>query len=86
MSNEATQYTPGFQANLELMPQVKNSRLIQCVESDLGHTEVGKMFNADDVEVGDPVDITERFPVTPRGEADHSRRVGFFRGFHGGFK
>jgi hypothetical protein len=82
MSNEASQYVPGFRANLELMPQVKNSRLIQCVDADLGHTGEGKMFNADDVDVDDPKDIESRFPETPRGEADHSRRVGFFKGFH----
>lgn len=82
MSGEANNYTPGFSANLELLPQVKNSRLIQCVDADMAYTKEGKMFNADDVDVGDPKDIEGRFPETPRGEADHYRRVGFLKGFH----
>lgn len=84
MSNEAAHYTPGFIANLELMPQVKNSRLIQCVDADLGYTEKGKMFNADDLDVDDPQDVVGRVPDSPEGFADHSRRVGFFRAFHDG--
>lgn len=82
MSNEAAHYIPGFKANLELMPQQTKSRLIQLVDADLGHTDTGKMFNADDVDVDDPKDIESRIPATPLGEADHSRRVGFFKGFH----
>lgn len=82
MSNEASQFIPGFSANLQLMPQVKNSRLIQCVEADLGYSNEGKMFNADDLDDDDPVDIESRFPATPHGEAIHFRRVGFFKGFH----
>lgn len=84
MSNEAEHYTPGFRSNLELMPQVKNSRLIQCVDADLSYTDVGKMFNADDIDVDDPQDVVGRVPDSPEGFADHSRRVGFFRAFHDG--
>lgn len=82
MSNEAAHYVPGFKANLELMPQQQRSRLIQLVDADLGYTTEGKMFNADDIDVDDPKDIESRFPATPLGEADHSRRVGFLKGFH----
>lgn len=82
MSNEAAHYVPGFSANLELMPQQQKSRLVQLVDADLGYTKEGKMFNADDIDVDDPKDIVSRIPPTPLGEADHSRRVGFFRGFH----
>lgn len=84
MSNEAAHYTPGFIANLELLPQVKNSRLIQCVDADYGYTEKGKMFNADDLDVDDPQDVVGRVPDSPEGFADHVRRVGFFRAFHDG--
>lgn len=80
--NEAAHYVPGFRANLALMPQQKNSRLIQLVDSDLGYTKEGKLFNADDVDVDGPKDIETRIPATPLGEADHFRRVGFFKGFH----
>jgi len=34
MSNEAAQYVPGFEANLKLMPQQANSRLVQGVLAD----------------------------------------------------
>ncbi len=84
MSNPAEHYTPGFRSNLELMPQVKNSRLIQCVDADYGYTDKGKMFNADDLDVDDPQDVVGRVPDSPEGFADHSRRVGFFRAFHDG--
>jgi hypothetical protein len=84
MSGEAEHYTPGFKSNLELTPQVKNSRLMQCVDADLSYTDVGKMFNADNLDVDDPVDVVGRVPDSPEGFADHSRRVGFFSAFHDG--
>jgi hypothetical protein len=82
--NEAAHYTPGFKSNLELTPQVKNSRLMQCVDADLSYTDVGKMFNADNLDVDDPVDVVGRVPNSPEGFADHTRRVGFFSAFHDG--
>lgn len=82
--NEANHYVPGFTANLELLPQQKNSRLIQCVDSDLSYGVAGKLFNADDVDTDEPRDISTRIPDSPEGQNDHMRRVGFFRGFHDG--
>lgn len=82
--NEAAHFTPGFKSNLELTPQVKNSRLLQCVDADMSYTDVGKMFNADNLDVDDPVDVVGRVPDSPEGFADHARRVGFFSAFHDG--
>jgi hypothetical protein len=80
MSNEATQYVPGFMANLRLSPQQMEKRFIGAVDADLSHTAPGTLFNADDIGVanGNEVTVTGRAPPTPEGFADHKRRVGFF--------
>ncbi|WP_293377705.1 phage capsid protein [Phenylobacterium sp. SCN 70-31] len=86
MSNEAAQYVPGFEANLKLMPQQANSRLVQGVLADLNHTKPGTLFNADDLDVDNEpeLEVTTRIPNSPEGEFNHLRRVGFFKAFQKG--
>lgn len=82
MSNEATQYVPGFVANLMLAPQQMNARLVGAVDADLSHTTPGKLFNADDIDSDDgEVEVTSRAPPTPEAYANHTRRVGFLKSF-----
>jgi hypothetical protein len=80
MSNEATQYVPGFMANLALVPQQRETRLVHAVDADLGHTAPGTLFNADDIDDsnGNETAVTGRAPPTPENFANHLRRVGFF--------
>lgn len=80
MSNEASQYVPGFIANLNLAPQQATARLVHCVDADLAYAKEGKLFNADDIGADDDEqDVEERAPVSPESFADHMRRVGFFK-------
>lgn len=86
MSNEAAQYIPGFSANLKLMPQQSNARLVQGVQADMNYTKPGTLFNADDIDVDNEpeLEVTERIPNSPEGSFNHLRRVGFFRPFQKG--
>ncbi|HEV2530951.1 phage capsid protein [Phenylobacterium sp.] len=79
-----TLYVPGFQANLNLSPQQSRSRLLTCVDSDLGYSTPGQFFNADDVGTSDPADVTTRVPDSPDGFVDVTRRIGTFKGFNDG--
>lgn len=80
MSNEATQYVPGFVANLSLAPQQMGARLVGAVDADLAHTAPGTLFNADDIGADDDeVEVEGRAPPSPESYANHMRRVGFFK-------
>lgn len=82
MSNEASQYVPGFIANLQLAPQQKEARLVSTVMADLSHTTPGKMFNADDIDGDDDeIEINTPAPDSPESFANHKRRVGFFKAY-----
>jgi hypothetical protein len=79
MSNEATQYVPGFMANLQLVPQQRETRLVHAVDADLSYTAPGTLFNADDIDDRtNETAVTGRAPPTPENFANHLRRVGFF--------
>lgn len=80
-NTELSQYVPGFRANLNLLPQQTDSKLLGAVESDLAYSEPGTGFNADDVGTSDPEDVTTRVPDTPDKFLDKTRRVGFFGTF-----
>lgn len=82
MSNESTQYVPGFIANLSMVPQQKEARLVNCVDADLSYTKEGKLFNADDIgSDDDEVEVVTRAPPSPESYADHQRRVGYFKSY-----
>lgn len=80
----ATQYVPGFRANLNLSPQQTRSRLLRAVDADLAYDTPGQFFNADDVGTSDPTDVTTRVPNSPDGFVDMMRRFGAFKGFNDG--
>jgi hypothetical protein len=84
VANEDTvlsQYVPGFRANLNLAPQQLSTRLLGCIDGELNYDTPGQMFNADDVQVSDPVDVTARVPDTPDGFPGFTRRAGIFTPF-----
>ena len=79
--NEATlpsHYVQAFEANMGLLPQQTQSRLVSRVDSNLNFTKPGDMFNADDMGTSAPKEIEDRFGVSPEGSVDKRRRVGFF--------
>lgn len=74
-----SQYVQAFEANMGLMPQQMDSRLVGRVDSNLNFTKPGDMFNADDLGKGSgPQEIQDRFGVSPEGTPMRRRRVGFF--------
>lgn len=77
-----TQYETGFRANMNMAPQQMTSRLIGKVDADLNYTKEGELWNADDIGVSNPEDISTRVPDTPDKFLEFSRRVGSFRPFH----
>lgn len=78
-------YVQAFEANLGLMPQQADSRLVDTIDSDLNYTKTGDMFNADDLQKGSgPSEIQDRFGVSPEGTPGRRRRVGFFVPFDDG--
>lgn len=88
MDNEQTipnHYVQGFVANLSLVPQQTESRLVSCVTADLGYTGAGKMFNADDIgDDDDEQEVNTRAPDSPESFSEHQRRVGFFKAYQKG--
>lgn len=77
-------YVQGFTANLNLVPQQMESRLVGCVEADLNHSTPGKSFNADDIGVSTPQRVTTRVPDSPEGFLENTRRGGHFEAFADG--
>jgi hypothetical protein len=77
-------YVPGFERNLNLLPQQTKSRLLRAVDAELEYATPGQYFNADDVGTADPVDVTTRVPDSPDGFVDMYRRFGSFKGFADG--
>lgn len=87
MSNEATienHYVQGFRANLNMVPQQLNARLIGAVDADLAYSEPGKSFNADDIGTDTPLPVTTRVPDSPEGFLENVRRGGHFTSFASG--
>lgn len=76
-----SQFVPGFRANLNLAPQQTDTRLLSAVDGDLSYDTPGQMFNADDVGVSDPEDVTTRVPETPDKFVGMTRRLGIFKPF-----
>lgn len=78
-------YVQAFEANLGLMPQQADSRLVDTVDSNLNYTKSGDMFNADDLAKGSgPSEIQDRFGASPEGTPGRRRRVAFFIPFDDG--
>lgn len=77
-------YVQGFRANLNLLPQQMNSRLIGCVDADLSYSEPGTSFNADDIGASQPARVTTRVPDSPEGFVEQVRRGGHFEAFADG--
>lgn len=81
-TTELSQYVQGFSANLNLSPQQTDTKLLNCVDSDLAYAPPGEMFNADDVDFTDPEDVQTRVGDTPDKFLGATRRVGMFGEFH----
>lgn len=77
-------YVPGFEANLNLLPQQSTSRLLMTTDNDLNYGPKGQFFNADDVGTSDPADVTTRVPNSPDGFVDTYRRFGAFKPYADG--
>ena len=68
--------------NLGHLPQQKESRLIDLVDSDLNFGKKGESFNADDLDDdAEPDEIEDRYGPTPEGQSGKRRRLGFFSPF-----
>lgn len=77
-------YVQGFRANLNLLPQQLENRLLGCVDADLAYSEPGTSFNCDDIGASTPAPVTSRAPATPGGFLDQVRRGGHFEAFGDG--
>ncbi|TCS14548.1 phage capsid protein [Caulobacter sp. BK020] len=77
-------YVQGFRANLNLLPQQMNNRLLGCVDADLAYGEPGTSFNCDDIGASQPAPVTTRVPDSPAGFLEQTRRGGHFEAFADG--
>ncbi len=74
----------GFRANLNMVPQVRESVYLPHVDADLAYSEPGKLFNIDSIGTSDPKKVDTVVPDSPEGLLDMTRRVGAFESFHDG--
>lgn len=77
-------YVQGFRANLNLLPQQMDNRLLGCVDADLAYDEPGTSFNCDDLGASQPQPVTTRVPDSPGGFIEQIRRGGHFEAFADG--
>lgn len=77
-------YVQGFRANLNLLPQQMNNRLLGCVDADLAYGEPGTSFNCDDIGASQPAPVVTRVPDSPAGFLEQIRRGGHFEAFSDG--
>lgn len=77
-------YVQGFRANLNLLPQQMDNRLLGCVDTDLAYGEPGTSFNCDDIGASQPAPVTTRVPNSPEGFLEQVRRGGHFEAFADG--
>lgn len=77
-------YVQGFRANLNLLPQQMENRLLGAVDTDLAYSEPGTSFNCDDIGASTPAPVTTRVPDSPGGFLEQIRRGGHFEGFSDG--